>query len=83
MLDNVVTKAKENYIDLKTIIDECKIKQDIVNKLRVKNVIIEEYQNKINIIKNELKIVIDIQDKIEIKEILVFDENYEKYIDLF
>lgn len=83
MLDYIIKKAKENYEDLKIIIEECKVKQDIINKLRIKNVIIEEYQNKINIIKDELKIVIDIQNNIEIKEILVFNENYEDYVNLF
>lgn len=83
MLDYIIKRAKENYEDLKTIIEECKVKQDIINKLRIKNVIIEEYQNKINIIKDELKIVIDIQNNIEIKEILVFNENYEDYVNLF
>lgn len=83
MLNNIKEKAKSNYLDLKEIIENCKTKQDVINKLRIKNVIIEEYQTHININKDELQIVIDMQNGIEIKKILVFNENYEKYEDLF
>ena len=83
MLNNIVRQAKKNYEILKEIIQGCKTRNELVNKLRQKNVVIEEYKYKISIKQEELKIVVDVKDEITINEVLIFDENYEKYVELF
>lgn len=83
MLENVIINAKTNYNKIEKIIKSCKTKNELINKIRQENVIIDEYKDIINIIKDELKIVINTKENIEIEKILVFDENYEDYVNLF
>ena len=83
MLENVILNAKINYNKIEKIIKNCKTKNEIINKVRQENVIIDEYKDIVNIVKDELKIVINVKNDIEIEKILVFDENYEDYVDLF
>ena len=83
MLENVILNAKINYNKIEKIIKNCKTKNELINKVRQENVIIDEYKDMVNIIKDELKIVINIKNNIEIEKILVFDENYEDYVNLF
>lgn len=83
MLSNVIRQAKDNFEILKDIIEDCKTRNELVNRLRQKNVIIEEYRHKISVKQEELKIVIDVKDEITINEVLVFNENYEEYMNLF
>jgi len=83
MLSNIIRQAKDNFEILKDIIEDCKTRNELVNRLRQKNVIIEEYRHKISVKQEELKIVIDVKDEITINEVLVFNENYEEYMNLF
>lgn len=83
MLENIILNAKINYNKIEKIIKNCKTKNEIINKVRQENVIIDEYKDIVNIVKDELKIVINVKNDIEIEKILVFDENYEDYVDLF
>lgn len=83
MLENVILNAKINYNKIEKIIKNCKTKSEIINKVRQENVIVDEYKDVVNIIKDELKIVINVKNDIEIEKILVFDENYEDYVNLF
>lgn len=83
MLESVILNAKMNYDRIEEIIKSCKTKNELINKIRQENVIIDEYKNTVNIIKDELKVVVKARDKIDIEKILVFDENYEDYVNLF
>ena len=83
MLSNIIRQAKDNFEILKDIIEDCKTRNELVNRLRQKNVIIEEYRHKISVKQEELKLVIDVKDEITINEVLVFNENYEEYMNLF
>lgn len=83
MLKSVILNAKTNYNKIEKIVKDCKTKNELINKVRQENVIIDEYKDIVNIIKDELKVVISVKNKIKIEKILVFDENYEDYVDLF
>lgn len=83
MLDYIKKRAKNNYEEIMKIIKECKTKTDIINRIRQEDVIIDEFKDVINIIKDELKIVVKTNEKITVEKVLVFDENYEDYINLF
>lgn len=83
MLSYIIKNAKDNYKILEKIINKSKNKNDLINRLRQKDIIIDEYKNVINIIKDELKIIVNTQNGIEIDKILVYDENYEEYVNLF
>lgn len=83
MLESVILNAKMNYSRIEEIIKSCKTKNELINKIRQENVIIDEYKDTVNIIKDELKVVVKARDKIDIEKILVFDENYEDYVNLF
>lgn len=83
MLDYIKKRAKNNYEEIMKIIKECKTKTDIINRIRQEDVIIDEFKDIINIIKDELKIVIKVDNGITVEKILVFDENYEDYVNLF
>ena len=83
MLESVILNAKMNYSKIEEIIKSCKTKNELINKIRQENVIIDEYKDTVNIIKDELKVVVKARDKIDIEKILVFDENYEDYVNLF
>lgn len=83
MLESVILNAKMNYDRIEEIIKSCKTKNELINKIRQENVIIDEYKNTVNIIKDELKVVVKARGKIDIEKILVFDENYEDYVNLF
>lgn len=83
MLESVILNAKMNYDRIEEIIKSCKTKNELINKIRQENVIIDEYKDTVNIIKDELKVVVKARDKIDIEKILVFDENYEDYVNLF
>lgn len=83
MLDYIKKRAKNNYEEIMKIIKKCKTKTDIINRIRQEDVIIDEFKDVINIIKDELKIVVKTDEKITVEKVLVFDENYEDYINLF
>ena len=83
MLDYIRKRAKNNYEKIMKIIKECKTKTDIINSTRQEDVIIDEFKDVINIIKDELKIVIKTDNKITVEKVLVFDENFEDYVNLF
>lgn len=83
MLSYIIKNAKDNYKILEKIINKSKNKNDLINRLRQEDIIIDEYKNVINIIKDELKIIVNTQNGIEIDKILVYDENYEEYVNLF
>ena len=83
MLSYIIKNAKDNYKILKSIINKSKNKNDLINRLRQEEIIIDEYQDVINIIKDELKIIVNTQNGVEIDKVLVYDENYEEYINLF
>lgn len=83
MLESVILNAKMNYSRIEEIIKSCKTKNELINKIRQENVIIDEYKDTVNIIKDELKVVVKARNKIDIEKILVFDENYEDYVNLF
>lgn len=83
MLSYIIKNAKDNYKILKSIINKSKNKNDLINRLRQEEIIIDEYQDVINIIKDELKIIVNTQNGVEIDKVLVYDENYEEYVNLF
>lgn len=83
MLSYIIKNAKNNYKILEKIINKSKNKNDLINRLRQEDIIIDEYKNVINIIKDELKIIVNTQNGVEIDKILVYDENYEEYVNLF
>lgn len=83
MLDYVINNAKQNYKTLKEIINESTDKVNLINNLRKEEVIIEEYKDMVVIKKDELKIVVDTEISIEITKILVYNENFEEYVNLF
>lgn len=83
MLSYIIKNAKDNYKILEKIINKSKNKNDLINRLRQEEIIIDEYQDIINIIKDELKIIVNTQNGVEIDKILVYDENYEEYVNLF
>ena len=83
MLSYIIKNAKDNYKILEKIINKSKNKNDLINRLRQEDIIIDEYKNVINIIKDELKIIVNTQNVVEIDKILVYDENYEEYVNLF
>lgn len=83
MLSYIIKNAKDNYKILEKIINKSKNKNDLINRLRQEDIIIDEYKNVINIIKDELKIIVNTQNGVEIDKILVYDENYEEYVNLF
>ena len=82
MLSYIIKNAKDNYKILEKIINKSKNKNDLINRLRQEDIIIDEYKNVINIIKDELKIIVNTQNGVEIDKILVYDENYEEYVNL-
>lgn len=83
MLSYIIKNAKDNYKILEKIINKSKNKNDLINRLRQEDIVIDEYKNVINIIKDELKIIVNTQNGVEIDKILVYDENYEEYVNLF
>lgn len=83
MLENIVLNAKRNYEKISELIKDCKTKNELINKVRQENVIIDEYKDIVNIIKDELKIVVNVKNGINIEKVLVFDENFEDYVNLF
>ena len=83
MLSYIIKNAKDNYKILEKIINKSKNKNDLINRLRQEDIIIDEYKNVINIIKDELKIIVNTKNGVEIDKILVYDENYEEYVNLF
>lgn len=83
MRDYIIRNAKDNYKTLKNIINKSKNKNDLINRLRQEDVIIDEYKDIINIIKDELKIIVNTQNGIAIDRVLVYNENYEEYVNLF
>lgn len=83
MLSYIIKNAKDNYKILEKIINKSKNKNDLINRLRQEDIIIDEYKNVINIIKDELKIIVNTQNGVEIDKVLVYDENYEEYVNLF
>lgn len=83
MRDYIIRNAKDNYKTLRNIINKSKNKNDLINRLRQEDVIIDEYKDIINIIKDELKIIVNTQNGIAIDRVLVYNENYEEYVNLF
>lgn len=83
MQDFIKKRAERNYNEIMSIISKCKTKTELINNVRQEEVIIDEFQDTVNIYKDELKIVIKTDKKISVKRVLVFDENYEDYVDLF
>lgn len=83
MQDFIKKRAERNYNEIMSIISKCKTKTELINNVRQEEVIIDEFQNTVNIYKDELKIVIKTDKKISVKKVLVFDENYEDYVNLF
>lgn len=82
MLENIVLNAKRNYEKISELIKDCKTKNELINKVRQENVIIDEYKDIVNIIKDELKIVVNVKNGINIEKVLIFDENFEDYVNL-
>lgn len=83
MLENIVLNAKRNYEKISELIKDCKTKNELINKVRQENVIIDEYKDIVNIIEDELKVVVNVKNGINIEKILIFDENFEDYVNLF
>lgn len=83
MQDFIKKRAERNYNEIMSIISKCKTKTELINNVRQEEVVIDEFQDIVNIYKDELKIVIKTDKKISVKRVLVFDENYEDYVDLF
>ena len=83
MLENIVLNAKKNYEKISKLIKGCKTKNELINKVRQENVIIDEYKDIVNIIKDELKVVVNVKNGINIEKVLIFDENFEDYVNLF
>ena len=83
MQDFIKKRAERNYNEIMSIISKCKTKIELINNVRQEEVVIDEFQDTVNIYKDELKIVIKTDKKISVKRVLVFDENYEDYVNLF
>lgn len=83
MLENIILNAKRNYEKISELIKDCKTKNELINKVRQENVIIDEYKDIVNIIEDELKVVVNVKNGINIEKILIFDENFEDYVNLF
>lgn len=83
MQDFIKKRAERNYNEIMSIISKCKTKTELINNVRQEEVVIDEFQDTVNIYKDELKIVIKTDKKISVKKVLVFDENYEDYVNLF
>lgn len=83
MLENIVLNAKRNYEKISKLIKDCKTKNELINKVRQENVIIDEYKDIVNIIEDELKVVVNVKNGINIEKVLIFDENFEDYVNLF
>lgn len=83
MLENIVLNAKRNYEKISELTKDCKTKNELINKVRQENVIIDEYKDIINIIEDELKVVVNVKNGINIEKVLIFDENFEDYVNLF
>lgn len=83
MQDFIKKRAERNYNEIMSIISKCKTKTELINNVRQEEVVIDEFQDTVNIYKDELKIVIKTDKKISVKRVLVFDENYEDYVNLF
>lgn len=83
MLENIVLNAKRNYEKISELIKDCKTKNELINKVRQENVIIDEYKDIVNIIEDELKVVVNVKNGINIEKVLIFDENFEDYVNLF
>lgn len=83
MQDFIKKRAERNYNKIMSIISKCKTKTELINNVRQEEVVIDEFQDTVNIYKDELKIVIKTDKKINVKRVLVFDENYEDYVNLF
>lgn len=83
MLENIILNAKRNYEKISELIKDCKTKNELINKVRQENVIIDEYKDIVNIIEDELKVVVNVKNGINIEKVLIFDENFEDYVNLF
>ena len=83
MLEYIIRKVKKDYENLEGIIKNSKNKNDLINKLRQEDIVIEEYGNTVYIKKDELKIVINTKQGIQIDKVLIYNENYEDYENLF
>ena len=83
MLENIVLNAKRNYEKISKLIKDCKTKNELINKVRQENVIIDEYKDIVNLIEDELKVVVNVKNGINIEKVLIFDENFEDYVNLF
>ena len=83
MLENIILNAKRNYEKISELIKDCKTKNELINKVRQENVIIDEYKDIVNIIEDELKVVVNVKNGINIEKVLIFDENLEDYVNLF
>ena len=71
MLRYIVDKVKKDYKKLEKIIMDSKDKNDLVNKLRQENIVIDEYNNIVNIKKEELKIVVNTSQGVNIDKDIV------------
>ena len=49
MLENIILNARKNYEIISKIIKNCKTKNELINKVRQENVIIDEYKDIVNI----------------------------------
>lgn len=83
MFKYIINNAKNNFLIIERVIKDVKTKDELINKIRQLDVVVDEEQGFVNILKDELKIVVNIKDVVEIKEILVYDETYEQYVNLF
>ena len=75
--------VRRNYEKISELIKDCKTKNELINKVRQENVIIDEYKDIVNIIEDELKVVVNVKNGINIEKVLIFDENFEDYVNLF
>lgn len=82
---DIKDESKKQYKKLKSIIESCKNKQELINKLRQENVIIDEFNsnNMVNVMKDNIKVVIDTSNGIDIKQVEYYNINLEKYLKLF
>ena len=83
MQDFIKRRAEKNFNEIVNIISTCKTKKELINKVRQEDVTIDEFKDVVSIYKDELKVVIRGNKKINIEKILVFDENCEEYVNLF
>ena len=74
MLENIILNAKRNYEKISELIKDCKTKNELINKVRQENVIIDEYKDIVNIIEDELKVVVNVKNGINIEKVLIFDD---------